>query len=54
MPALFSVSASSPIVIPPDNSKAAPLATVTPPATVPKAVLCVARKTPALIVVAPV
>ena len=53
-PALFKVSASAPMVIPPESSNAAPDATVTPPAIVPKAVLLLARMTPAEMVVEPV
>jgi hypothetical protein len=54
MPVPFNVKASSPIVIPPDNSNAAPLVTVTPPAVVPRAVLLAALNAPAEIVVRPV
>ena len=48
------VNASAPIIIPPDNCNATPSAIVTPPATVPKAVLLAAVTTPAEIVVRPV
>lgn len=54
IPVPFKVKASSPMVTPPESSSAAPLATVTPPATVPSAVLCVALKAPLEIVVRPV
>ncbi len=54
IPSPFNVNASAPIVIPPDNSNAAPCATVTPPAVVPRAVLLDALNAPADIVVAPV
>ena len=54
IPVPFNVNASAPIVIPPDNCNAAPLATVVPPAIVPRAVLFDANNTPAEIVVAPV
>jgi hypothetical protein len=40
--------------MPPISSTAAPLATVVPPAVVPRAALLLARRTPALIAVAPV
>ena len=39
IPSLFNVNASAPIVIPPDNCNAAPLATVVPASVVPSAVL---------------
>ena len=57
IPVPLNASASAPIVkapAVPSNSKAAPDVTLTPPATVPSAVLLAARKAPALIVVRPV
>ena len=51
-PAMF--KASSPIVMPPENSRAAPEPTVTPPSVVPRAVLCAALNAPVLTMVAPV
>ena len=54
MPALFKVKSSAPIAIFPDNSNAAPLATVTPPAVVPRAVTLAALNAPAEIAVTPV
>ena len=54
IPSLFNVKASAPIVMSPDNSNAAPLATDVPDAVVPSAVLFVALNTPAEIVVRPV
>ena len=54
IPSLFNVNASAPIVILLYNSNAAPLATVTPPAVVPSALLWPALNAPAEIVVRPV
>ena len=54
VPSLFNVKASAPIVMLPDNSNAAPLATVVPDTVVPSAVLFAAVITPAEIVVRPV
>ena len=54
MPVPFSVSASAPTVMLFWICSAAPLATVTPPATVPSAVALRMLTTPAEIVVAPV
>ena len=54
IPDPFNVKASAPIVIPPDNSNAAPAETVTPPAVVPRAVLFDALNTPPATVVSPV
>ena len=51
IPSPFNVNASSPIVIPPDNSNAAPCATVVPDAVVPRALLWDALNAPADIVV---
>ena len=53
-PKPFNVSASAPTAIPPVNSKAAPLVTDMPPATVPAPVALLSRTAPLLIVVAPV
>jgi hypothetical protein len=54
IPSLFNVKASAPIAILLYNSKAAPDATVTPPAVVPSAVALPALNAPAVIVVRPV
>ena len=54
IPVPFNVSASAPIEVFPDNSNAAPLVTVTPPAVVPRAVMLAALNAPAEIVVKPV
>ena len=54
MPVPFNVNASALKVRPPDNSRAAPFATVVPLSIAPNAAALVARKTPALIVVTPV
>ena len=48
------LSASAPTSIPPLNSKAAPLVTDIPPATVPAPVALLSRTAPLLIVIAPV
>ena len=53
-PVPFNVNASTPIVMLFDNCNAAPFATVTPPASVPRALLFVANNTPAETVVRPV
>ena len=54
MPVPERLRASAPMVMPPMSSRTAPLATVTPPAVVPRAVAFEARMMPVLMVVAPV
>jgi hypothetical protein len=54
IPLPLSDNASAPTAIPPCNSSAAPLLTVVPPAVVPRALVWLIFRTPALIVVAPV
>jgi len=54
IPVPFNVKASAPIVIGPDNSNAAPSATVVPDAVVPREVALVALNAPAETVVRPV
>ena len=54
IPVPFNVNASGPIVIPPDNSNAAPSATVVPDAVVPSPVALDIANVPAETVVAPV
>ena len=53
MPLPFNVKGSAPIIIPPDNSKAAPFATMVLPLMLPRASLLEALNTPAEIVVVP-